>query len=614
MLKFIYLTLLFYGSSTALWAQLPSNFPLYADITAYIINHATCHAEVGNTTKINVIKNNQGFWVAISRYQENSQWDQGSKQLVWSPKEGFVEQIYLEGEQEETAIELQHFKKQPLSVKMALFDEYNVNRFLGEENWAEEVINYYQQNHYNTAEDSYSLGRAHSYKSAQYLLKYGKHHLLNTEPKLLEALLYNSKQAIAYFKTTHELAPDFKTVVGSIYTKYCNEIVALNSSLASLGLKEQAQAIIANQELYSDITIAFSKNSLESCPLNAILFTNGDNDTYPLLYLQQAKQIRTDVLIINESLLNLDYYIDHLSDRNFYSKSYLECGLAPNAYQGDNNSYILVEQDFEKDAWSVQQLLQLLEADGNELRTASTYGFILGEYNKEAITLICSNDYLSRSALLLLTILEKNYKKRAILFAPSYAYSTRNFATAIGIKRYLHIQGINHQFYYEEIVNATLTKENTLNNYQLFIEQLQWPVLQSIPAENRPAINVNMLTFKRLFQGLIAHKELKKVAELKSIWYASFSNIFDDFDTYQQIRFIEQLEVLEEQDKSKNCIKRFMKRLLEDEFLLTEQSMIKNYLLPKLKNLVTKYDTEALRNQLQQVEKHYEQIPSFQNN
>ena len=100
---------------------------------------------------------------------------------------------------------------------------------------------------------------------------------------------------------------------------------------------------------------------LESCDPNAIIFTIGDNDTFPLWYAQEIEGVRRDVRVVCTSLFNVDWYIDQMK-RKAYESAPIPSSLTHEQYKYGTRDYIIKEVVTE-DTLSLNQFLGFITSD-----------------------------------------------------------------------------------------------------------------------------------------------------------------------------------------------------------------------------------------------------------
>lgn len=124
----------------------------------------------------------------------------------------------------------------------------------------------------------------------------------------------------------------------------------------------------------SGCTIArdMAYNYLNSCDDNAVIFTNGDNDTFPLWYAQEVEGCRTDVRACNLSYLQTEWYCDQMK-RKAYESDPLPISFTHDEYTHDRDVVYLIDQDKWKDGLNLRSALDFIHSEDAHQEPASVH-------------------------------------------------------------------------------------------------------------------------------------------------------------------------------------------------------------------------------------------------
>ena len=211
----------------------------------------------------------------------------------------------------------------------------------------------------------------------------------------------------------------------------------------------------------------FAANYLNSCAPNAILFTNGDNDTFPLWYAQEVEGIRTDVRVVCLEYLNIDWYIDQLTHRT-YESAPLPLSLKKEQFkQGGPMDAVFFRELNVVGNIPVKELMDFISSVDTNNRVPAgngkSYSFFPtrnmripvdsatviknGTVPKELAARIVKNidwsmtgNYVPKNHLMIIDLLANNNWKRPVYFAASAPASSY-----LGLAPYLQLEGLAYR-------------------------------------------------------------------------------------------------------------------------------------------------------------------------
>ncbi len=235
---------------------------------------------------------------------------------------------------------------------------------------------------------------------------------------------------------------------------------------------------------------------LNSCRKNAILFTNGDNDTYPVWYNQEVESVRTDIRVVLQPYLAADWYIDQMR-RGINHADALPISFPREKFLNGQRSIIQLVNRFEEYV-ELHEALEFIKSDHPKTRLLfndSNYRdylparklkltidrkrliesghFTMEEIRKteDAVYFEINNSYLLRSDLMVLDIIAGNNWERPLYFLSPI--ELRN----LGLDKYLVREGFAYRLvpYKNEPNNSPYVYQMDVSNtYQLLMEKFRW--------------------------------------------------------------------------------------------------------------------------------------------
>lgn len=226
---------------------------------------------------------------------------------------------------------------------------FDLQPYFGYPGWYLDVIKELGSKPWLSDNDLYALGRAYSAAYISPITNTGRdvapgayRELPLTEAPLqgenLREFNRDADSAIACFGRLAARNPTYPTSVGDIRLKHANELLCRYHLLLTFAPAEAERTVLPDG-IYANTLLDSARQLLNECPKSAVFLSFGDNDFYPLLYLQKKEGFRRDVYVANYSLIAVDHFIYRLMKPQFNADP-LPVSLDTTLYRGEANEYV----------------------------------------------------------------------------------------------------------------------------------------------------------------------------------------------------------------------------------------------------------------------------------